>query len=145
MSPELVLADDPACNAACRACHYKAIDYPSQLDRKRGWARECLGRWNDVLQDIRPAPEKERLGYRSKTWMLGSLRDGELSFGMTRSVRRQGRWTKEFVSQDGCPLHVPPLRGIIEGLRAILPRQAPDFVRSSLVGVWTASPHLVIV
>jgi tRNA/tmRNA/rRNA uracil-C5-methylase (TrmA/RlmC/RlmD family) len=145
MSPELVLAEDPACNPACRSCHYKALDYPSQLDRKRGWARECWGRWGAALEDIRPAPGGERLGYRSKTWLLASWRDGRLSFGMIRSVRRQGRWAKDFVSQDGCPLLAPPLRGLIAKLAALLPRQAFGFVGSSLVGVWLASPHLVIV
>src|SRR4051812_30520072 len=72
---EPTLSSNPACNPACRVCHYKHLDYASQLKRKQSWAVEQLGHWGDALREIRPAPEPERLGYRAKSWMRSSYQE----------------------------------------------------------------------
>lgn len=139
------LAENPFCNPVCRVCHYKDLDYPEQLQRKRKWAESQLGQWRDVLQDIVPSPEGERLAYRSKSWMRAFFKDGALSFGMFRAVWIQGEWEKEFISWDTCPLHVQPIQQMIGKLRQALTEQAPSFAEHSLVGIWIGSPHLVFV
>ncbi len=139
------LAEHPGCNWVCRACHYKDIDYPTQLERKRHWARTQLEPWLGVLQEIVPAPASERIEYRSKSWLRSSFDQGELLFGMFRSIRLGSKWGKEFVSWNTCPLHVPAIQQMIERLAQGLVRCAPQFVERSLVGVWVGSPHLVVV
>lgn len=141
----MILAENPACNPLCRVCHYKDLDYPSQLGRKQAWAASQLGKWGHALREIVPAPEGERIAYRAKSWMKGAMSEDGLSFGMYRSVRAAGKWEKEFVSWDSCPLHVVPIQDTVARLREALAREAPRFSRESLVGAWLASPHLVIV
>ena len=170
------------CNPECRVCHYKHLDYDSQLTFKRRWALKNLARWQGVLRDLIPAPEEDRLGYRSKTWLRahyqseeavgtssGTLLDysvmtpRDLSFGMFRSLQREGKWEKEFVSWNTCPIPIPPIQEMVSRIRSTLqsltPRQIfathfPDrlltqeiseFVLQSLVGVWMGYPHLVII
>ncbi len=140
------LAENPACNVSCRACHYKDLDYPSQLSRKQSWASKQLGgQWADVLAEILPAPEPERLAYRTKSWLRSSVSGGGLSFGMIRAVREGRSWAKEFISWDECPLHTHALNETMARLRAALLREAPGFVENGLVGVWVGSPHLVVI
>ena len=146
------LASNPDCNPECRACHYKHLDYPEQLARKQRWAEAQLSRWAHALAPIVPAPEAERTGYRFKSWLRSStehvaLSDGlsfGLSFGMTRSRQVGGRWEKEFVSWNTCPLHAEPIREMITRLRRVLSESAAAFAETALAGVWFASPHLVI-
>lgn len=139
------LAENPSCNPVCRVCHYKNLDYPSQLRRKQEWAESQLYPWSDVLRDIRPAPEGERLAYRSKSWMRSSYQEGVLSFGMFRSLRVGGNWEKEFVSWDSCPLHAQSIQQMVERFRKVFSREVPEFIERSLVGIWVGSPHLVVV
>lgn len=140
------LASNPDCNPECRACHYKNLTYPEQLARKQRWAESQLGRWADVLEPIQAAPEAERLGYRTKSWLRSSVQDSDLSFGMLRARRAvEGGWEKEFISWNDCPLHAESLRKIIQRLRRLLPANGPDFVRTSLAGAWFGSPHLVLI
>jgi tRNA/tmRNA/rRNA uracil-C5-methylase (TrmA/RlmC/RlmD family) len=144
MSSE-VLSANASCNPVCRVCHYKDLDYPSQLARKTAWARKNLGRWSEVLREIIPAPESERIGYRAKTWMRSEFRDGKTSFGMFRALQIEGVWEKEFVSWDGCPIHRPEIAETLDRLGQVLGRSASRFCAESLFGVWVGSPHLVIV
>jgi tRNA/tmRNA/rRNA uracil-C5-methylase (TrmA/RlmC/RlmD family) len=139
------LAENPSCNPECRVCHYKSLDYPTQLHRKQEWAASQLSRWKDVLKSIRPAPENERIAYRSKSWMRSCHQPGNVSFGMYRSIRSQGRWEKEFVSWDSCPLHSEAIQLMIAKLRRALTHEVPEFIEKSLLGVWIGTPHLVIV
>lgn len=134
------LASNPACNPECRACHYKDLDYPEQLARKQHWAETQLERWADRLAPIVPAPEPERLGYRFKSWLRSSVKQGAVSFGMIRSRQVDGCWEKEFVSWDSCPLHAEPIREMIARLKRVLGEIAP-----TLAGAWFGSPHLVII
>ncbi len=131
------LTTHPGCNPLCRACHYKDLDYPEQLRRKQEWARRQLHPWAPRLREILPAPEAERLAYRPKSWLRAQFSPG-LSFGMYRSIRRDGKWEKEFVSWDACPLHVEPIQAMIPRLRAALGT-------SAIAGVWLGAPHLVVV
>jgi 23S rRNA (uracil1939-C5)-methyltransferase len=144
MSPP-VLAENPQCNPICRVCHYRNLDYPAQLARKKRWAETQLGRWQEVLREIIPAPESEQLAYRSKSWLRSFYQDGEVSFGMYRAIKIDGRWEKEFVSWDTCPLHIEAIRHIIERLKPLLAEKAPHFAEKSLVGIWVGSPHLVLI
>ncbi|MBI3557838.1 MAG: hypothetical protein HY074_16375 [Deltaproteobacteria bacterium] len=140
------LAHNPACNTACRVCHYKDLDYPAQLARKQSWARAKLARWSDVLREIVPAPEADRLQYRSKSWMRSQVGDdGSLSFGWFRGIQVQGKWRDEFVSWDTCPIQTAAIQEMICRLRQVLATQAPEFARNSLTGVWLGSPHVVVV
>ncbi len=149
-----ILSANPACNPICRACHYKNLDYPAQLGRKTEWAEKQLGRWPKALRAIEAAPPSERLAYRSKTWLRSHYDEsqvsfGQVSFGMIRSRFAQdaGRWEDEFVSWDTCPLHIEPIQLMIERIKPPL-SQTPamrEFVKSSLVGLWMGSPHLVMI
>jgi tRNA/tmRNA/rRNA uracil-C5-methylase (TrmA/RlmC/RlmD family) len=149
----LPLTSNPDCNPECRACHYKEFDYPEQLTRKQKWADTQLARWADRLAPIEPAPESERLGYRTKSWLWSFTEDSGLSlglsfglsFGMIRSRRAGTRWEKEFVSWNTCPLHSQPIREMMTRLREVLVEKAPEFTKTALAGVWFGNPHLVIV
>lgn len=141
----MLLSQNPACNSFCNACHYKALDYRDQLARKQRWADEQLAAWKNQLQPIRPAPEEERLAYRSKTWLRSSFENSSLSFGMFRAVQTDGAWTQEFVSWNTCPLHVRPIQEMTERLRETLARHARTLCEQTLFGVWMGSPHVVIV
>lgn len=141
----MTLTQNPLCNPVCRVCHYKNLDYPTQLVRKQEWALQQLEYWKEALQVIRPAPERERLAYRSKSWLRSSFQGGVLSFGMYRSVQVLGRWEKEFVSWDSCPLHVRPIQQMIQKLQKNILREDFEFLEQALVGLWMGSPHLVIV
>ncbi|MEO5970486.1 MAG: hypothetical protein ABIQ95_11215 [Bdellovibrionia bacterium] len=139
------LAENPSCNSICRVCHYKSLDYSTQLRRKQTWAEDQLARWKGVLQNIRPAPQSERVGYRSKSWMKCFFQDGKVSFGMFRSIKVDGKWEKEFISWNTCPLHLQSLQLLIERLRQALSELSPSLLEAALVGVWIGSPHLVVV
>jgi 23S rRNA (uracil1939-C5)-methyltransferase len=141
----MTLSRDPSCNPACRVCHYKDLEYPAQLALKQEWADKQLARWLPVLERIVPAPENERLAYRSKSWMRASFDGGTLSFGMTRAVRGPEGWDQEFVSWDTCPLHVDPIQKMLPKLREALVRHASGFVERALMGAWIGVPHLVLV
>lgn len=133
------------CNPECRACHYKDLDYPAQVERKQGWARRQLAPWANVLKEILAAPASEQLGYRIKSWMWFGEQEGQPAFGMLRSVRAGTRWEKEFVSWNDCPLHHPAIRRIVGRLRELWKDSVPAGVRQSLVGLWFGSPHFVVV
>jgi tRNA/tmRNA/rRNA uracil-C5-methylase (TrmA/RlmC/RlmD family) len=139
------LGANPACNPICRVCHYKDLDYDSQLARKRAWASEKLAAWRDVLGEIIPASKEERTGYRAKSWMRSEIRDGKLSFGMFRAVQIEGAWKKEFISWDGCPIHLPAIGQTTRRLAEALTHHAPRFSEEALFGIWIGSPHLVVV
>lgn len=141
----MILAENPACNPSCRVCHYKHLDYETQLTRKQTWASTCLSPWKDVLREMIPAPAGERMAYRAKSWMRSSFADGVLSFGMIRAARVDGEWGKEFISWDHCPLHLRPIQEVISRLRHALASEAPSFSEKSLHGVWFGSSDLVIV
>jgi 23S rRNA (uracil1939-C5)-methyltransferase len=134
----MTLSNHPDCNPNCRACHYKALDYPTQLRRKQDWAARQLHPWQDRLQSILPAPDSERLGYRAKSWMRAEFQQGELSLGMFRAVQINGKWDEEFISWDSCPLHNDPMRETITRLREAL-------ASSKLAGIWFGSPHIMLV
>jgi 23S rRNA (uracil1939-C5)-methyltransferase len=140
-----ILAENRACNPRCGVCHYKNFDYPAQLQLKQNWARKQLHAWHDVLQSIRPAPPEERMAYRAKSWMRSKVQDGALSFGMERSIKIEGRWEKELISWDTCPLHIGAIQEMIPKLRKLLFEKAPQFIADNLVGIWLGSPHLVLV
>lgn len=104
--------------------------------------------------DGKPATEQERLAYRSKSWMRSLFRDGAVSFGMFRSVRaayklgnldKLGKWEKEFISWDTCPLHTKPVQQIIKKLRDVFMKEPLRGLEQSLVGVWIGNPHVVLV
>jgi 23S rRNA (uracil1939-C5)-methyltransferase len=139
------LAGNPGCNPVCRVCHYKALDYPTQLARKRAWAEQQLGSWSSVLGEIIPAPDAEQIGYRSKSWMKASFTEGEISFGMERAVWRDGEWQKDFISWDTCPLHLESIQEMIARIKNAFAAAGLDQLRDSLVGLWLGSPQLVIV
>ncbi len=140
------LIQNPDCTSSCRACHYKALNYPEQLQRKQLWALEQLGEWAPVLERIQPAPLSEQLAYRSKTWLRSLFKNGEVSFGMFRAVQSAGgRWGQEFVSWDTCPLHTLPIREITEKLRRAFAQHNHIFSEKTLWGVWMGTPHVVIV
>ncbi len=141
----MTLAKNPACNPSCGACHYKAFTYGEQLRRKQQWALEQLAPWKDLLQQIQAAPAEERLAYRSKTWLRSSFSNGTLSFGMYRAQKFEGSWRQEFVSWDTCPIHVLPIKKMIERLQTTLVRHARGFSEKSLLGIWLGSPHAVVV
>lgn len=141
----MTLAENPACNALCRACHYKNLDYPAQLFRKQKWAQKCLRGWDNILAEIIPSPPEEQGAYRSKSWMRSFFQNRTLSFGMFRAVQVEGQWDQEFISWDQCPLHIPAIQTMVGKLRECLPREAPEFSENDLLGVWFGTPHLVIV
>jgi 23S rRNA (uracil1939-C5)-methyltransferase len=68
-----------------------------------------------------------------------------LSFGMFRSVKIQGKWEKEFISWDTCPLHTQPIQTMIQRIRERFSKEDPAFLEHSLVGLWIGSPHIVVV
>ncbi|MGK5085119.1 hypothetical protein WDW37_17670 [Bdellovibrionota bacterium FG-1] len=142
------LIEFPGCNPDCRACHYKEFDYATQLVRKQQWAQAQFEPWGSVLAPLVPAPPQERLHYRTKSWLRAKFSDGppaDLSFGMLRSVRAEsGKWDKELISWNECPIHHPAIHQALKGIRAALCAQAPEFARS-LAGVWIGIPHLVFV
>ena len=80
-----------------------------------------------------------------KSWLRSSFTNGEVSFGMYRAIQVNGRWEKEFVSWDTCPLHVESIQRMIARLKLALPEQALAFTENSLVGLWVGSPHLVVI
>jgi tRNA/tmRNA/rRNA uracil-C5-methylase (TrmA/RlmC/RlmD family) len=144
----MLLTETPGCNPVCKVCHYKELDYPAQLARKQAWAEKQLDAWNGVLKPIHPAPECERLAYRSKSWMRSHVEGGEVSFGMFRAVAglaREDGWSQEFISWDRCPLHVQAIQKMTLKLKAALMESVPDFVKSALLGIWFGNPHVVIV
>ncbi len=141
----MILAEHPGCNSACRVCHYKDLGYPDQLARKERWAGEQLADWSDRLAEILPAPDSERLGYRTKSWLRAELLPESVSFGMIRAIRVGAKWGEEFVSWDGCPIHHRSIRVFLERLAPLLGVRARDFVRDHLHGVWIGSPHVVFV
>lgn len=140
-----MLSANPACNPKCKVCHYKDLPYSEQLQRKQNWAERNLGAWRDALHPIRPAPEEEHLGYRSKSWMRPHLGKDTISFGMYRAVRENGKWSKEFVSWDRCPIHTPAIQETMENLRAVLAQNETRWVEDALHGIWIGVPHLVVV
>ena len=139
------LSDHPLCNPACQACHYKDLPYWAQLEKKQAWAEQQFGRWKNRLNPILPAPAEEQLGYRSKTWLRTSFQNGEVDFGMFRAVRKEGAWTKEFLSWRTCPLHLSSLSILVERLREKMKEASVEFCERSWVGVWLGSPHCVLV
>jgi 23S rRNA (uracil1939-C5)-methyltransferase len=156
----LPLAQNPGCNPQCTACHYKALPYEAQLERKNAWAQKQLAPWASVLSHLLPAPEDERLGYRQKSWLwaqkkphspdeLESLPASnlgpDLDFGMRRAIQKNGRWTQEFVSWRSCPIHDPAIPLILEQLIDQLSRPELAALSNELVGLWFGSPHLVLV
>jgi 23S rRNA (uracil1939-C5)-methyltransferase len=146
-SSQATLSSDPACNPACGACHYKALDYPAQLRRKQAWAEGQLGRWKEALQPILPAPPEDRIAYRSKSWMRSRFEAGALSFGMFRGAQGDdGKWGKEFVSWDTCPLHIDAIQAMVPRLaQALAQVDGGRFAERSLWGIWLGAPHLVVV
>lgn len=140
-----LLAEVPGCNPVCRACHYKHVGYVAQLMRKQQWAEKQLAQWAGVLRPIVAVPVEEQMGYRSKSWMRSSFRDGDLSFGMVRAVNVAGKWEKELVSWNHCPLHIPAIQDTLTRLRGVLAKEAREVVENSLLGIWIGSPHVVIV
>ena len=137
------LEDHPDCNPLCQVCHYKAYDYDTQLQKKEAWVAKQLGRWGKALRAIRSAPLEERLHYRSKTWLQSHFQEGTLSLGMYRSVQIDGRWGKEFVSWDSCPLHLKAIQEMVGNFRRELPRSVRRL--DLLVGIWIGNPHCVLV
>ncbi len=133
------------CNPECSVCHYKDLAYPEQLERKQKWATSQLSRWGQTLKRIIAAPDSERLGYRSKSWLRSSSAEGGLSFGMYRSVKVGGKWGEEFISWDTCPLHLESIQKMIANLRTFLLTKFPEIVQTSLEGVWMGNPHIVLV
>lgn len=149
VSDLLPLHRNPACNPVCRVCHYKTLEYPEQLARMDQWAGKQLVRWSGVLQPIRPAPDGERLAYRSKSWLRCLVTDSDggadISFGMLKSVWEAGEWRKELVSWNTCPIHVVPLQRMIASIRELLMTSGLELSRRSLAGLWVGSPQVVIV
>ena len=152
--PMEILAQNPACNPACRACHYKDLSYLEQLQRKQEWTQAQLSPWSNALLPIVPAPEGQRVNYRAKSWLRSRVVGGTLDLGMTKAVfmspaadsaDRRPRWAEAFISWRTCPLHVSGLQQSIARLCEDLPALAPHFVEHSLLGVWAGSPHLVLV
>jgi 23S rRNA (uracil1939-C5)-methyltransferase len=139
------LTENPDCNPACGACHYKDLDYSEGLARKQAWAESQLRRWAGVLRPIVAAPEAERIGYRAKSWLRTHREDGDISFGMFRAVRAETKWGKEFISWNTCPIHSPAIRETIARLRPMLAAAASSFAADSLFGVWFGTPHLVLI
>lgn len=82
-----VLKDHPSCNLLCSACHYKHLSYEAQLQQKQRWAEAKLERWQEVLRPIIPAPEGERLGYRSKVWLR--VNGAEFSWDLSQEEAQQ--------------------------------------------------------
>jgi tRNA/tmRNA/rRNA uracil-C5-methylase (TrmA/RlmC/RlmD family) len=134
----MILSSNPLCNPLCNSCHYKNLDYNSQLNQKNDWAQIKLKKWEKVIYPIRHAPENEKIGYRSKTWLKVSFQNEIPSFGQYRSKKIEGKWEKEFISWDSCPLHSKSIEEIIIKLKKIIPK-------NSITGVWFGPPHLVIV
>jgi tRNA/tmRNA/rRNA uracil-C5-methylase (TrmA/RlmC/RlmD family) len=139
------LADIPGCNSICRACHYKNLPYSSQLERKQNWALKQLDRWKDRLGDIVPAPQSEQMAYRTKSWMRTEFYSGQVSFGMTRSIRVQNKWEKEFISWDSCPIHLPAIQQTLMNLKSSFTKEQIQLLEASWVGVWFGRPHVVLV
>jgi tRNA/tmRNA/rRNA uracil-C5-methylase (TrmA/RlmC/RlmD family) len=143
--PNETLANNPACNPVCRACHYKSLTYLLQVERKQAWVSAQLQRWQSVLSPLIPASHSEQTGYRSKSWMRTEFKDGQVSFGMIRSVRNQSKWEKEFISWDSCPLHHLSIQKIIKNLKQALSPDQIQTLQASWVGVWFGRPHVVII
>ncbi len=139
------LAAEPGCNPVCRVCHYREIPYPAQLERKQAWADSCLATWKDCLGRIVPAPKVERIGYRAKSWMRAEIVDGRPALGMFRAVRGPTRWEKEFVSWDGCPIHLPAIRETSVRLLEFFSENAMELFSETVQGIWFGAPHLVVV
>lgn len=134
-----LLAENPACNPKCGACHYKTLTYGAQLERKNSWAQEQLATWSSVLHPILPAPENERLAYRSKSWLRSHVENGQAHLGMFRSKKDNGKWRPEFISWDTCPLHVLGLQEVIRRVAPLLP------IDEAFEGIWAGAPHLVFI
>lgn len=141
------IIDDPGCNSACTACHYKDLDYSDQLRFKQKWADSQLGRWSDVLQPIRSAPDSERTAYRAKTWLRTAVQDQKASFGMLRSVRVQQKWQKEFVSWDSCPIHLEVIQRVVARLKQVFSEDDAtlNWFEKAVTGVWIGVPHIAFV
>ena len=145
----MTLAQHPGCNPTCRACHYRDLEYPEQLARKQAWAERQLGEWKPVLGSIMPAPENERLAYRSKSWMRAQVDSDGVSFGFYRAIHEtqggaQGaRWGEQFVSWDTCPIHTREIQTVVGHLREAL--RDSEWARRSLLGVWLGAPDGVVV
>jgi tRNA/tmRNA/rRNA uracil-C5-methylase (TrmA/RlmC/RlmD family) len=152
-----MLAHHPGCNPLCHACHYKALSPQEQFARKQAWAQTQLEAWSAVSMPLQEAPEAERLGYRSKTWLRVRLQsrgeDGvlEASFGMLKSVRPEGekkRWEQELIVWDTCPLHTEEIQQWIQGWKARV-RDLSVEERSLLAlhwaGVWVTGGQAVFV
>lgn len=140
-----ILAENPACSSACRACHYKELAYPDQLVRKRRWAERQLGHFGEALREIVPAPESERLGYRARSWLRAHVENGEVSLGMFRAVQGETKWKKEFISWNTCPIHSLAIERTVARLRTALGKRAADFSENSLFGIWFGTPHVVLI
>ncbi|MBC7386383.1 MAG: hypothetical protein H7301_09525 [Cryobacterium sp.] len=139
------LQQHPGCNPNCRACHYKTLNYPLQVERKQNWAGEKLESWSDSLQQIVPAPGEEQIGYRNKSWLRCQYRDGEYSFGMLRAASVGGKWIQEFISWDTCPVHSVAIQTVLRNLKRELHRLGSPEIAKSLLGIWIGTPHLVFV
>jgi tRNA/tmRNA/rRNA uracil-C5-methylase (TrmA/RlmC/RlmD family) len=142
------LNQNPDCNPLCNACHYKTLNYLTQIERKQLWAHKQLSQWDKHLRSIKHAPPHRHLGYRSKTWLRTRIQDNNLSFGMLKSVKIAGIWEKEFIAWNTCPLHSPAITGFIEKFRkifALLPLKIRHRMENNLMGIWIGEPHLVFI
>jgi 23S rRNA (uracil1939-C5)-methyltransferase len=93
--------------------------------------------------------------------MQAFFQEGNVSFGMFRSIKIDGYWEKEFVSWNTCPLHRESIQHTITNLRAKLREKlrpsskmslsSPNseenfaFLERALVGIWFGSPQVVVV
>jgi tRNA/tmRNA/rRNA uracil-C5-methylase (TrmA/RlmC/RlmD family) len=103
----------------------------------------------DCLQPISLAPENERLGYRSKSWLRVFFKDRQISFGMWRSIQASGKWEKEFVSWNTCPMHHLSIQVLLTRFRRYfaeaMSQELQTLLEAHLQGFWIASPHVVII
>lgn len=144
------LSANPACNPACRACHYKELDYPAQVKRKNTWAATQLGQWASTLHPLIEAPLAEQLAYRPKSWMRAHWESPEglslgLNLGMTRAIRVGARWEQEFISWNTCPIHHPAIQTMVTKLRTLLSRSFSQWTEQSLEGIWFGAPHVILI
>lgn len=94
---------DPVCAVfgSCGGCAWQHVDYPAQLEAKRGILRDALVRIGglDLPGEIRVVPSPSPYGYRGRTRVL--VRDGRVGYRRSRS--------HALCATARCPVLVPPL------------------------------------
>lgn len=125
---------EPACPlySVCGGCHLMHMDYPSQLEAKRGFVRDALTRIGRIPAEPDPVTGADgEHGYRRRATLRGRVGPRGVVLGFLRAA------THDVVDVSSCAVLLPALDAASRTLRGLLEREAsalePSELRADLV------------